>query len=116
MNSIVGFGLMTAATLALAACSSIKGGDLIRPGEATGTLEIYNASDETLEAVVISDCDAISYGFNRLGDGDYIPVGGTASFTLSAGCWDVGGGSLGGGEGYKRLSVAPGGITRLTLE
>ncbi|MEO8684972.1 MAG: hypothetical protein ABI414_09050 [Devosia sp.] len=116
MNRIIGFGLVTAATLALTACSTITGGELIRPGEATGTLELYNNSSETIDVVVISDCDAMSYGFDRLADDEYIPIGGTAAFTLSAGCWDVGGGAIGGGEGYKRLSVAPGGITRLTLE
>ena len=53
----------------------------------------------------------MSYGFNRLADGDYIPHGQEASFSLSAG-----GGEWGGGEAYKRLSVSPGGVTRLTID
>lgn len=118
MNRLFAAGAAACCTLALAlaGCDTITGGPLTRPGEPTGTLIIYNNSGGDLDAVVISDCGAMSYGFNRLSDGDYIPPGQEASFTLSAGCWDVGGGEWGGGEAYKRLTVSPGSITRLTID
>lgn len=114
MNKILALGVVAAATLALAGCS-ITGGDLIRPGEPTATLIIINGSYGYLDAVVISECDNFTYGFNRLADGDSIPPGGARSFTLSAGCWDVGGGQFGGGEAYERMTLSPGDVMRYTL-
>lgn len=115
MNKLFALGLAAALATTLAGCDTLTGGPLVRPGTATGTLVIHNASYGNLDAVVISDCDAMSYGFNRLGDYDYIPPGGERAFTLSAGCWDVGGGEFGGGEAYQRLTIVPGGIMRLTI-
>lgn len=99
--------LAALAATALAGCS-VTGGDLVRPGEPTATLIIDNATGGYLDAVVISACDNFTYGFNRLSDGDSIPPGGQRQFTLSAGCWDVGGGEFGGGEAYERMVLAPG--------
>lgn len=101
---------------ALAGCDTLTGGALVRPGEPTGTLIIYNNTYGDLDAVVISECDAMSYGFNRLADGAYIAPGAEASFTLSAGCWDVGGGEWGGGEAYQRLTISAGGVVRLSID
>ncbi len=95
------------AATALAGCS-VTGGDLIRPGEPTATLIINNATKGYLDAVVISDCDNFTYGFNRLGENEAIPPGGQRQFTLSAGCWDVGGGKYAGGEAYERMVLTPG--------
>jgi hypothetical protein len=103
------------ATLALAGCDTLTGGDLVRPGTATGTLIIVNYTYGNLDAVVMSDCNAMSYGFNRLSNGDYIPQGGSRSFTVSAGCWDVGGGEWAGVEGYKRVQVPAYGSMTLTI-
>lgn len=102
--------------LTLGGCDTLTGGPLQRPGEATGTLIVHNATNGNLDAVVISDCSAMSYGFNRLADGSYIAPGGEATFTLSAGCWDVGGGEWGGGEAYKRLTVGAGAVVRLSIQ
>ena len=109
------FAAAALAALTLSACDTLTGGPLVRPGTATGTLTVVNATYGNLDAVVMNDCSAMSYGFNRLEMGDYIPQGGERSFTVSAGCWDVGGGELAGVEGYKRVTIAAGGITRLTI-
>ncbi|OJU84929.1 MAG: hypothetical protein BGO06_10260 [Shinella sp. 65-6] len=101
---------------ALAGCDTVTGGPLTRPGEPTGTLLIRNNTSGRLDAVVIADCTALSYGFNRLSKGSYIARGEEVRFTLSAGCWDVGSGKIGGGEGYKRLMIQPGGLVYLSLD
>ena len=114
MNKLMALGLAAATAVTLAGCS-VTGGDLIRPGQPTATLIIVNGSYGHLDAVVISDCDNFTYGFNRLADGDSIPPGGARSFTLSAGCWDVGGGQFGGGEAYERMTLSAGDVMRYTL-
>jgi hypothetical protein len=109
--------MVAGAAAALAGCASlITGGDLIRPGEPTGTLEVRNVSQtDRLDVVLISDCDASTYGLNRLPSGTSIPPGGSYSFTLSAGCWDVGGGQIlsqnSWTEGYVKVTVSPGRTT-----
>jgi hypothetical protein len=100
----------------LAACSSlITGGDLIRPGEATGTIEVINNTGGNLDVVLISECNASTYGLDRMGDTEVIPPGGARAFTVSAGCWDVDAGAFGVGEARQRMTVAPGGITQYTV-
>ncbi len=104
--------------VSLAACSGdawITGGDLIRPGEATGTIEVVNDTSDVIDVVLISNCDASTYGLNRMADGVYIASGSSMNFTVSAGCWDVDAGTFGVGEARKRMSVAPGGVTRYTI-
>ena len=75
MNKLFALGLAGAMAATLAGCS-ITGGELIRPGEPTATLIIVNGSYGYLDAIVISDCNNFTYGFNRLADGDSIPPGG----------------------------------------
>lgn len=102
----------------LAACSGdawITGGELIRPGEPTGTLEIINGTSVSLDVITMSDCNVSTYGFNRLPEGNYIPPGGSYQFTVSAGCWDVAGGALGVGDASHRMDVAAGGIAQYTI-
>lgn len=113
MSTYLRFGAL-ALTLAVAGCS-VTGGDLIRPGEPTATLIVDNASGGWIDAVVISDCDNFTYGLNRLGQGESIPPGGEASFTLSAGCWDVGAGEYAGGEAYDRMVLTAGMIMTYTV-
>ena len=98
----------------LAACSSdawITGGGLVEPGTATGTIEVVNGTSDQLHAVLISNCNASTYGLNRLPEGMAIPSGGRYQFTVSAGCWDVDAGTFGVGEARQRMNVAAGGIT-----
>ena len=100
----------------LGACSSlVTGGDLIRPGEATGTIEVVNGMSQTLDVVLISECNASTYGLDRMGDNEVIRPGASRAFTVSAGCWDVDAGAFGVGEARQRMTVAPGGITRYTV-
>lgn len=114
MNKLLALGLAAVTVVTLAGCS-VTGGDLIRPGQPTATLIIVNGSYGYLNAVVISDCDNFTYGFNRLADGDAIAPGEARSFTLSAGCWDVGGGEFGGGEAYERMVLNAGDVMRYTI-
>lgn len=93
----------------------MDGGPAVRPGTATGTLTVVNGSSGYLDAVVFSECDAFTYGFNRLSQGDSIPPGQSRSFTVSAGCWDVGGGEFAGGEAYTEVQVPAYGEFQLTI-
>lgn len=103
----------------LAACSSLTGGPLVREGEPTGVLEIANGSSSTLTAILISDCNAMSYGLNRLPSGVTVPPGRSYRFTVSAGCWDVDAGwgyvtstQYGTSEARFRTQVQAGRLTR----
>jgi hypothetical protein len=102
--------------IALAGCEGmITGGPLLRPGEPTGVIEIVNATGMQVDAVAISDCDASTYGFNRLPDGASIAPGRSYRFTVSAGCWDVAAGAMGVGDARQRMQVAAGGGVRYTV-
>ena len=101
--------------LLLSGCTDlVTGGDLIRPGQATGLIEVVNNSGETLSAVLISDCNVGSYGLNRLPDGVTIPHGGSYAFQVSAGCWDVDAGND-GGEARQRMDVVANGVVEYTV-
>jgi hypothetical protein len=116
MHVAVRGGFAVAALVCLSACSSlITGGDLIRPGEATGTIEVVNQTSNLVDVVLVSECDASTYGLNRLPEGVAIGTGQSYPFTVSAGCWDVDAGSFGVGEARQRMSVAAGGVTRYTV-
>lgn len=99
-----------AALIATAGCADmITGGDLIRPGEPTGTIRVTNVSSGAIDVVLISNCSASTYGLNRLPSGMAIPRGGSYDFTVSAGCWDVAAGIVGYGETRRRMQIAAGG-------
>ena len=102
---------------ALSACSSdlITGGPLIRPGEPLAAIQIVNGTNDQLHAVLMSDCSASTYGLNRLPSGMAIPSGGAYSFTVSAGCWDIAGGTIGVGDARGRIRVSPGQTFRFTI-
>jgi hypothetical protein len=103
-------------TVLLAGCSSlITGGDLIRPGEATGTIQVVNNTGGVLDVVLISECNASTYGLDRMADNEVINPGSARDFTVSAGCWDVDAGAFGVGEARQRMTVAAGGITTYTV-
>lgn len=99
MSSFARIFAVLAVSLSLASCASlITGGPLLRPGEPVGALQIVNASNRTLTVVMISDCNAASYGLNRLPSGTVIRPGQSYQFRVSQGCWDVSTG-LGTGNG-----------------
>jgi hypothetical protein len=100
----------------VAACSSlVTGGDLIRPGEPTGIINVINGTSAVIDVVLISACDVGSYGLNRLPDGVGIGPGQSYTFTVSAGCWDVDAGSVGLGEARQRMQVDAGGGVNYTV-
>ena len=106
----------TLLALALTACAGmITGGPLIRPGEPVGAIEVVNGSNRMVDVVLISACSASTYGLNRLPSGSAIPPGRSYTFTVSAGCWDVGAGVVGFGDAYQRMQVRPGGRVRYTV-
>lgn len=103
---------------AVAGCSGdawITGGELIRPGEPTGTLTVINDTSRVIDVILVSECGASTYGLNRLPSGVALGSGQSYSFTVSAGCWDVDAGSIGYGEARQRLQVAAGGIMEYTV-
>jgi hypothetical protein len=110
-------GLLALAGLGLAAgCESlITGGPLIREGEPTGIIRVVNGSSHVVDNVLISDCDASTYGLNRMGDGEKIYPGQSRDFTVSAGCWDVDAGSFSGGEARMRMNVEANGGVEYTV-
>lgn len=109
-------GLAALAAIGLAGCESlITGGELLRPGEPTGVIEVVNDTGMSVDAVLISDCNASTYGLNRLPGGVSIPPGGSYTFTVSAGCWDVDAGVIGYGEARQRMQVRANGGVRYTV-
>lgn len=110
MNISLRCALALGVAVALSGCSSdlVTGGPLIRPGEPQGAIRVINATNGQLQVILISSCDASTYGLNRLPRGTAIPSGGAYSFAVSSGCWDVAGGTLGVGDARGRLRVAPG--------
>jgi hypothetical protein len=108
---LVRSGLMLACAALLAGCSSLAGGELIRSGDGgTSIIEVTNSTVNPIHAVLISECDNFTYGFNRMADGEIIPVGGSRQFEVSAGCWDVSVGTLGVGDVRKRFNMPPNSI------
>ena len=104
---------------ALAGCASmVTGGPLVRPGEPAGTIRVSNASPYLVDVVLISACSASTYGLNRLPDGSAIAPGRSYDFTVSAGCWDVGAGSVSGGgqQAYQRMNISPNGGVNYTVQ
>ena len=93
----------------LGGCASlITGGELIRPGEPTGAIRVNNVGAGVIHVVLISDCNASTYGLNRLPSGTAIPSGRSYDFTVSAGCWDVAVGRVGYGDVRERMTVPAG--------
>ncbi len=109
MKTAFGPALALGAALLLAGCADmVTGGPLVRPGEPLAAIRILNVSGDPIDAVLISACSASTYGLNRLPSGMAIPSGGNYTFTVSAGCWDVAGGTIGYGDGRGRIQVGPG--------
>jgi hypothetical protein len=94
----------------------ITGGELIRPSEPTGIIRVVNATGGNIDVVSISNCNASTYGLNRLPEGTVIPPGSSYDFTVSAGCWDVDAGSVGVGEARQRMQVEAYGGVEYTVE
>ncbi len=119
MKALLNALALTAGALSLTACSSMMGGNLVEQGQPVGRITIVNNSGITMNVVTLSKCSAMSHGFSRLGNGETIPSGYSRSWTVNAGCWDVGvgrTGSCGGGscnwhEAYDKVEVRAGQTT-----
>ena len=99
-----------ALTGGLGGCETfVTGGELIRPGEPTGTIRINNSSRGQINVVLIANCNTMTYGLNRLPSGMAIPAGRSYDFRVSAGCWAVAAGRTGTGDARHEFQVRPGG-------
>ena len=116
MNAIARLTVVVSAAALLSGCANmLTGGPLIRPGEPTGVISVINQTRQSIGVVLISSCDASTYGLNRLPDGASIPQGRSYQFQVSAGCWDVDAGAIGVGEARQRMTVSSGGVSRYTV-
>jgi hypothetical protein len=101
------------ALVSLTGCSTFIGGDLVREGEPIGQIVLNNQSGIGIDVVTISRCSAMSHGLNALSSGEIVYSGRQRTWTVNAGCWDVGAGRTGtcagGGcswnEAYQRVEV-----------
>lgn len=96
--------------LSLSGCMSlITGGDLIREGEPMARFTFENRSDgQPFDTILISTCQASSYGLDRLPEGVVIRPGQSYSWDVSAGCYDVMAGMTGqGSTPGERITIPP---------
>lgn len=104
------------AAFALSGCATFTGAELAPAGQPTTVLIVHNNSGMTINALTISKCNAMSHGLNRLSSGDYIPHGGSRSFRITAGCWDVMAGSTTGvAAANQRYDAVLGTPARITF-
>ncbi|MGJ8530536.1 MAG: hypothetical protein ACSHYC_00020 [Alphaproteobacteria bacterium] len=116
MHKCVGTGAVLGSMLLLSGCTNLlTGAELVRAGEPVGSIKVVNNSNYTLNTVLIYNCDASSYGPDRLPDGAEIAHGQSATFTVSAGCWDVIGSTAGVADAIKRMDVTAGSTTQYTI-
>jgi len=110
--------MIMAGAAALAGCASlVTGGDLVRPGEPTIQFTFQNTSGQVIDTVLISTCDAASYGLDRLPNGVAVGPGQSYTWTISPGCYDVMAGAVGvGSTPGKRIQVPSGRPTTLTYD
>lgn len=104
-------GLAMAGALAASGCASlITGGDLIREGEPPARFTFENhSSTHAFDAILISTCQASSYGLNRLPSNVVIRAGQSYTWNVSAGCYDVMVGVTGvGSTSGQRIQIPAG--------
>lgn len=99
-NGLKAVSIAASMAVALSGCMSlITGGDLIREGEPMARFTFENRSqNQPFDVVLISTCDASSYGLNRLPLGTEIRPGQSYSWDISAGCYEVMVGNVGDGS------------------
>ncbi len=59
------------------------------PSPANGTVSLTNNANTPIVEVNISSCSSDSWGNNRLDAGQVIPPGGSRTWSVPAGCYDV---------------------------
>ncbi len=111
MKMLVKGALALSLLAATSGCASlITGGDLIRPGEPMARLVFENTSrGQVIDTILISTCDASSYGLDRLPDGVAVNPGQSYTWDVSAGCYDVMAGRVGqGSTPGQRINIPAG--------
>jgi hypothetical protein len=111
--------LLPALALALAGCSSMLGGELVKQGEPVGAITIVNRAGIEMNVVTLSRCNAMSHGLSRLGGGETIRHGQSRTWQVGPGCWDIGVGRTGScsatscnwHEAYDKVEVVAGRTT-----
>lgn len=117
MTHSIRLAALTAALAAAGCASLITGGDLIREGEPTVSFTFQNTSNQAIDTILISTCEASSYGLDRLPEGVVVRPGQSYRWTISAGCYDVMAGAVGvGSTPGKRIQVPAGRPTVLTYD
>ena len=104
---------------ATSGCASlITGGDLIREGEPMARLVFDNTSSgQVIDTILISTCDASSYGLDRLPEGVQVNPGQSYAWDVSAGCYDVMAGRVGqGSTPGQRINIPAGRTFYLTID
>ncbi|NBB53224.1 hypothetical protein GVN24_33620 [Rhizobium sp. CRIBSB] len=116
MKNVLKIASVFALAAAVSGCASlVTGGDLIRPGEPTGVIRVQNGGSGVINAVLISDCNASTYGLNRLPSGYSITPGQSYDFQVSSGCWDAMAGRIGYGDVSRRMQIPANGIQIWTV-
>ncbi|MBU1326433.1 MAG: hypothetical protein KJ676_14480 [Alphaproteobacteria bacterium] len=118
MNRLMAGTVAAAAALGLAGCESlITGGDLVREGLPTVRFIFQNTSSQPIDTILISTCEASSYGLDRLPEGVVVRQGQSYEWTISAGCYDVMAGAVGvGSTSGQRIRVPAGRTFVLTYD
>ena len=100
MKTIVKGALALSLLAATSGCASlITGGDLVREGQPMARFVFENRSNgQPFDTILISTCDASSYGLDRLPNGVTVNPGQSYSWHVSAGCYDVMAGNVGDGS------------------
>ena len=116
MKALLRSIVLCTSALSLTACSSMMGGNLVEDNQPVGRITIVNNSGIAMNVVTLSKCSAMSHGMSRLNGGETIPSGYSRSWTVNAGCWDIGvgrsgacsGGSCSWHEAYDKVEVRAG--------
>ncbi len=118
MNRMMAVAAAGAVALGLTGCESlITGGDLVREGLPTVRFIFENTSPQPIDTILISTCEASSYGLDRLPEGVVVGRGQSYEWTISAGCYDVMAGAVGvGSTSGKRINVPAGRTFVLTFD
>lgn len=100
MKMIVKGAVALSLLAATSGCESlITGGDLIQEGRPMARFVFENrSSGQPFDTILISTCDASSYGLDRLPNGVTINPGQSYEWDVSAGCYDVMAGMVGQGQ------------------
>lgn len=111
MKRVLKGALALSLLAATSGCASlITGGDLVREGVPMARLVFENSSNgQVIDTILISTCDASSYGLDRLPNDVAVGPGQSYAWDVSAGCYDVMAGRVGqGSTPGQRINIPAG--------